>query len=146
MLAWSSLVNWSHEMKLYCHLLCKVGGASEKVFSCVSNKRAWLCSWDIQMQELPLPKYGTVVDMKLKVVHKLNNQTILCCVKSSESLLHMWVSSCAVQASMGRGGPSLIWSLYKQDSVQCTSLLGIEQSAFVMGLYSNKKNLICFGR
>lgn len=46
--------------------------------------------WDIQIQELPLPKYGIVVDMKLK---ELNNQIIhrnvaavLCCV---ESFLHM---------------------------------------------------------
>lgn len=100
MLAWSSLVSWRHETKPYCHLLCKVGGASEKVFSCVSNKRAWLCSCDIQIQELPLPKYGTVTDMKLKEVLRR--------VKLSESLLHMWVSSCAVQASMGRGGTSLI--------------------------------------
>ncbi len=33
------------------------------------------------------------------------------------------------------GGASLKLSLYKQDCVQCTSLLGREESAFVMGLY-----------
>lgn len=138
MLAWSSLANWRHEMDLNCHLLCKVGRVREKVFSGLSNKRAWLCSWDIQIQELPLSKYGTVVDMKQSTswtIRQFLSLSFIC------EFLHV-----LSRPAWDGGGASLIWSLYKQDWVQCTSLLGREKKCICDGVVLNKKNLICFGR
>lgn len=133
MLAWSSLANWRHEMDLNCHLLCKVGGARENVFSCVSNKRAWLCSWDIQIQELPLSKYGTVVDMKLKEVQ-------------AEQSDNSWVSPSYVSFFMccpgqhGTGVERLWYDLFINKTESSVLHCWEERkSAFVMGLYWIKR-------
>lgn len=55
-----------------------MGGAGRKSLAVCPIKepnRGLVILWDMQIKELPLPKYG-IIDKKFKEVHKLNNQII----------------------------------------------------------------------